>query len=189
MVAFHHSLAPPLVNCGANLTPVWPYLWYAITMVLVKDPAEYQTQPESPISFGLDLRSGVPTYLQIVQQVEAALRLGHLQVGDRLPKVKDVVSSMAINPNTVLKAYRELEIRGITSGRPGVGTFIVVAPSTISATEFDHLRSELINGWLRDARGVGLEEDAIVALFQSALSESIHLANIGNLGDASDGDA
>jgi len=158
-------------------------------MIIDKGPPQRQTQPESPISFGLDLRSGVPPYLQIVQQVEAALRLGHLQVGDRLPRVKDVVSSMVINPNTVLKAYRELEIRGITSGRPGVGTFIVVAPSTISATEFDHLRSELINGWLRDARGVGLEEDAIVALFQSALNESMHLANSRNLGATSVGDA
>lgn len=158
-------------------------------MVIDKDPTEYQTQPESPISFGLDLRSGVPTYLQIVQQVEAALRLGHLQVGDRLPKVKDVVSSIAINPNTVLKAYRELEIRGITSGRPGVGTFIVVAPPTISATVFGQLRSKLINGWLRDARGVGLEEDAIVALFHSALSESVNLANSENLSDVNDGDA
>jgi GntR family transcriptional regulator len=158
-------------------------------MNIDKDSLPTQQDHPSPISFGLDLRSGVPTYLQLVQQVEAALRLGHLQVGDRLPKVKDVVSSIAINPNTVLKAYRELEIRGITSGRPGVGTFIVVAPPTISAKAFDQLRSELVTGWLRDARGVGLEDDAIVALFHSALSESMYLANSEGSRSESDGDA
>src|ERR1017187_1264434 len=125
-------------------------------MDIDKYPRPNQEDHPSPISFGLDPRSGVPTYLQIVQQVKAALRLGHLQVGDRLPKVKDVVSSIAINPNTVLKAYREMEIRGITSGRPGVGTFIEVAPPTISAKIIDQLRSELINGWLRTAREVEL---------------------------------
>ena len=139
--------------------------------------SEDRDEEVSPISFGLDHRSGVPTYLQIVQQVEAALRLGHLQVGDRLPKVKDVVSSLAINPNTVLKAYREMEIRGITSGRPGVGTFIEVAPPTISAKIIDQLRSELINGWLRTAREVELREDAIIALFHSAMKESKYQAN------------
>ena len=125
----------------------------------------------SPISFGLDLRSGVPTYLQIVQQVEAALRLGHLQSGDRLPKVKDVVAALAINPNTVLKAYRELENRGITVGRPGVGTFIVAAPMSISAETFLELRTLLIAGWLQRARDMGLQYDEIDALFHNALSE------------------
>src|ERR1700691_1239615 len=91
---------------------------------------------ESPVSFTLDVRSGVPTYLQIVQQVEAALRLGHLQSGDRLPHVEDSVSSVGIIPNTVLKAYRELENRGITIGRPGVGTFVIAAPLAVSTETF-----------------------------------------------------
>src|SRR5215470_5607516 len=65
--------------------------------------------PGSPIEFRLDATSGVPTYLQLVQQVEHALRLGYLKPGDQLPKVRDVVASLAINPNTVLKAYKELE--------------------------------------------------------------------------------
>ncbi|HEV7959037.1 MAG TPA: GntR family transcriptional regulator [Acidimicrobiales bacterium] len=126
---------------------------------------------ESPISFALDIRSGVPTYLQIVQQVEASLRLGHLQSGDRLPKVKDVVTALSINPNTVLKAYRELENRGITIGRPGVGTFIIAAPLTVSAETFLELRSLLIEGWLQSARERGLQFDEIAALFNSALGE------------------
>jgi GntR family transcriptional regulator len=126
---------------------------------------------ESPVSFSLDVRSGVPTYLQIVQQVEAALRLGHLQSGDRLPKVKDVVSSLGINPNTVLKAYRELENRGITVGRPGVGTFVIAAPLAVSTETFLELRSLLLEGWIQTARERGLQPDEIAALFHSALSE------------------
>ena len=86
----------------------------------------------SPITFRLDPASGVPTYRQLVHQVEHALRLGYLERGDRLPKVREVVTALAINPNTVLKAYKELEIKGLTSGRPGQGTFIdgAVAQST-----------------------------------------------------------
>ena len=78
----------------------------------------------SAIEFRLDPDSGVPTYLQLVQQVEHALRLGYLKPGDQLPKVRDVVTSLTINPNTVLKAYRELEHKGLAAGRPGQGTFI-----------------------------------------------------------------
>src|ERR1700685_2217251 len=86
-----------------------------------------ESLPVSPIEFRLDPGSGVPTYLQLVHQVEHALRLGYLKPGDRLPKVRDVVASLAINPNTVLKAYRELEHKGLASGRPGQGT-VVQAP-------------------------------------------------------------
>jgi GntR family transcriptional regulator len=113
----------------------------------------------------------VPTYLQIVQQVEAALRLGYLQSGDRLPKVKNVVSTLGINPNTVLKAYRELENRGITVGRPGVGTFVIAAPLAVSTETFLELRSLLLEGWIQIARDRGLQPDEIAALFHSALSE------------------
>src|ERR1700693_5821355 len=83
-----------------------------------------QGGPASPVEFRLDAASGVPTYLQLVHQVEHALRLGYLTPGDQLPKVRDVVASLAINPNTVLKAYKELETKGLTTGRPGQGTFI-----------------------------------------------------------------
>lgn len=125
----------------------------------------------SAISFSLDLQSGIPAYLQLVQQVEAALSLGYLLEGDQLPTVKDVVSSVAINPNTVLKAYRELESRGIAAGRPGVGTFVVASPSVITQKKLAALRDSLINGWLREAKKSGLSPKAIVALFNSAISE------------------
>jgi GntR family transcriptional regulator len=126
--------------------------------------------PGSPIEFRLDAASGVPTYLQLVHQVEHALRLGYLKPGDQLPKVRDVVASLAINPNTVLKAYKELETKGLTAGRPGQGTFIQATLSQIALPELTVLRRSL-SGWLTAADGAGLDEDGMVALFTSALRD------------------
>ncbi len=124
----------------------------------------------SPIEFRLDHVSGVPTYLQLVQQVEHALRIGYLKNGDRLPKVRDVVASLAINPNTVLKAYRELEIKGLASGHPGQGTFVRATLSQATLPELTRLRGSLLT-WLDSADTAGLDEDGIVALFTSALRD------------------
>ncbi len=126
--------------------------------------------PGSPIEFRLDVASGVPTYLQLVHQVEHALRLGYLKLGDQLPKVRDVVASLAINPNTVLKAYKELETKGLTAGRPGQGTFIQATLRQVALPELTTLRRSL-SGWLTAADGAGLDEDGIVALFTSALRD------------------
>jgi GntR family transcriptional regulator len=112
----------------------------------------------------------VPTYLQLVHQVEHALRLGYLKPGDQLPKVRDVVATLAINPNTVLKAYKELETKGLTVGRPGLGTFVQATLSQIALPELTTLRRSL-SGWLTAADGAGLDEDGIVALFASALRD------------------
>src|ERR1700735_5271696 len=103
--------------------------------------------PASAIEFRLDPASGVPTYLQLVHQVEHALRLGYLKLGDQLPKVRDVVASLAINPNTVSKAYRELETKGLIVGRPGQGTFILATLSQVTLTELTGLRRSL-RGWV-----------------------------------------
>jgi GntR family transcriptional regulator len=125
----------------------------------------------SSIVFRFDPSSGVPTYLQLVHQVEHALRLGYLQLGDQLPRVKDVVGSLSVNPNTVLKAYRELEHKGIAAGRPGQGTFIAFAPDTVSFEKLAELRKSLAEGWLADATAAGLGKDEIVALFTVALGD------------------
>src|SRR5271154_4256321 len=101
-------------------------------------------EPASAIEFRLDPSSGVPTYLQLVQQVEQALRLGYLKPGDQLPKVRDVVASLAVNPNTVLKAYRELENKGLTTGRPGQGTFINGTLRQVALPELTRLRRSLL---------------------------------------------
>jgi GntR family transcriptional regulator len=124
----------------------------------------------SPIEFRLDAASGVPTYLQLVQQVEHALRLGYLKPGDQLPKVRDVVASLAINPNTVLKAYRDLEAKGLAAGRPGQGTFVKAALSQVALPELTGLRKSLL-GWLAAADAAGLDQNGMVALFASALRD------------------
>src|SRR5215471_8323959 len=124
----------------------------------------------SPIEFRLDAASGVPTYLQLVHQVEHALRLGYLKPGDQLPKVRDVVAALAINPNTVLKAYKELEIKGLAAGRPGQGTFVQATLSQVALPELAGLRKALL-GWLGTADAAGLDQDGIVALFTSALRD------------------
>src|SRR5580700_1921526 len=124
----------------------------------------------SPIEFRLDPASGIPTHLQLVQQVEHAMRLGYLKLGDQLPKVRDAVASLAINPNTVLKAYRELEIKGLAAGRPGQGTFIRATLSQAALPELTRLRRSLLD-WLTTADAAGLDEDGIVALFTSALRD------------------
>ena len=126
--------------------------------------------PGSPIEFRLDPGSGVPTYIQLVHQVEHALRLGYLKPGDQLPKVRDVVASLAINPNTVLKAYKELEVKGLTMGRPGQGTFIQATVDQVTLPELTGLRRSLVH-WLTSADTAGLDEDGIVALFTSVLRD------------------
>src|SRR5690349_14645020 len=126
--------------------------------------------PGSPIEFRLDPASGVPTYLQLVQQVEHALRLGYLRPGDQLPKVRDVVAALAINPNTVLKAYKELETKGLAAGRPGQGTFVQATLSQVALPELTVLRRTLVD-WLASAGAAGLDEDGIVALFSSAMRD------------------
>ena len=126
--------------------------------------------PGSPIEFRLDPASGVPTYLQLVHQVEHALRLGYLKPGDQLPKVRDVVASLAINPNTVLKAYKELEVKGLVAGRPGQGTFVRATLGQVALPELAGLHKSLL-GWLTTAEAAGLDEDGIVALFTSALRD------------------
>jgi GntR family transcriptional regulator len=124
----------------------------------------------SAVEFRLDVASGVPSYLQIVRQVEDAIRLGYLVSGDQLPRVKDVVSSLAINPNTVLKAYRELEIKGLVVGRPGQGTFVSETVSVVPLADFASLRRKLTR-WLGEAFAAGLDEAAVTALFSLTMHE------------------
>ena len=124
----------------------------------------------SPIVFRLDPGSGVPTYLQLVQQVEQALLLGYLAAGDQLPKVRDVVADLAINPNTVLKAYRELEHKGLAAGRPGQGTFVQAGGTPAGLPELAGLRRRLLH-WLTEADEAGLDEPGVVALFTTTLRD------------------
>jgi GntR family transcriptional regulator len=123
------------------------------------------------IEFRIDARSGVPPYRQIVHQVRQALHLGLLREGDQLPTVKDVVGQVAINPNTVLKAYRELEHEGLAAGRPGLGTFVTKSLVHESVAAHKGLQSEL-DRWLEKARRAGLDDASIAALFESTFHAS-----------------
>jgi GntR family transcriptional regulator len=116
------------------------------------------------IEFHLDTRSGVAPYMQLIQQVRRALRLGFLSAGDQLPTVKEVVAKVAINPNTVLKAYRELEHEGLVSPRPGLGTFVTRTFTDESMAAHGPLRLDL-QQWLARARTAGLDDESIEALF------------------------
>ncbi|MCX4771939.1 GntR family transcriptional regulator [Streptomyces sp. NBC_01260] len=124
------------------------------------------------IDFHLDVQTGVSPYAQLVQQVRQALRLGLLDVGDQLPTVKEVVAKVAINPNTVLKAYRELEHEGLVSPRPGVGTFVTRTLTDDSLPAHEPLRQEL-QQWLEKAHRAGLDTDSIEALFMTTFRTSV----------------
>jgi GntR family transcriptional regulator len=122
------------------------------------------------VTFTLNPGSGIPSYLQVVQQVEQALRMGHLQPGDQLPTVKQVVAELAINPNTVFKAYRELENLGLVEGRKGVGTFVLRRPQgPPPSTQVRLARS--LDRWIASARNEGLDDAAIEALVRSVLQD------------------
>ena len=124
------------------------------------------------IDFYLEPSSGVPTYVQLVQQVHQALQLGLLAPGDRLPTAQQVVSSLAINPNTVLKAYRELERDGLVRARPGLGTFVIGQPPRTDPVAQVRFRKSMA-AWLRSARAAGLSADEIEAIFRTAFRDAL----------------
>jgi len=123
------------------------------------------------IDFHLDGRSGVPPYLQLVQQVKHAIRIGMLRPGDQLPTVRDVVANLAINPNTVAKAYRELEFEGLVGGRPGLGTFVLKGLPGPSSSDLAMLTLDL-RRWLQCAADAGLDDESILALVNGTLRNS-----------------
>src|SRR5487761_1507961 len=136
-----------------------------------KDESKAVRERQVPsIELHLDLTSGVPTFMQIVQQVEHALRLGYLSPGDQLPKVRDAVAALAINPNTVMKAYRELEMKGLAIGRPGRGTFIEATLNQVALPVLTELRRSLVL-WVTSAGASGLDEDGINALMVNVMRD------------------
>ena len=120
------------------------------------------------LRFRVDTRSVVPPYLQIVQQVRQALRMGVLTVGDQLPSVREVVATTAINPNTVLKAYRDLEREGLVAAAAGRGTFVTKRPDGPPPGTHTRLGRGLAR-WVREARAAGLDDDSIESLLRVTL--------------------
>lgn len=127
-------------------------------------------ESEAPlISFRLDPRTGVAPYRQLVDQVRQAVSLGLLRAGDRLPSVREVVTQITINPNTVHRAYRELEHEGVVEGRPGLGTFVVASSSQLASGDRETLLAEL-RDWVDRARLAGLDADGIAALVSAVMA-------------------
>src|ERR1700736_1674597 len=117
------------------------------------------------IRFRVNGRAAAPPYLQLVQQVRQALRMGVLAVGDRLPAVREVVAATAVNPNTVLKAYRDLEREGLIEARPGHGTFVLNRPPGPPPGTHSRLGRSLAR-WVRQAREAGLDDESIESLLR-----------------------
>ncbi|MBW8825267.1 MAG: GntR family transcriptional regulator [Acidobacteria bacterium] len=120
------------------------------------------------IVFRLNPSSGVPPYLQLAQQVRQALSAGVLVPGDQLPTVREVVSQVAVNPNTVFKSYRELEREGLVQGRPGAGTFVLRRPDGPPPGTHARLAKGLAR-WVDTARTAGMSDSAIEALVRTTL--------------------
>ncbi|MCC8928800.1 GntR family transcriptional regulator [Rhodococcus sp. BGS-1C] len=125
------------------------------------------------IAYRIDRHSGIPAYVQLVLQTKQALRIGDLVVGDQLPTAKDVVGALAINPNTVLKAYRELERDGLVEPRPGLGTFVIASLAKPGMAEKTALTNEL-DRWVAHGIAAGLDRSDLEALIASALDARYH---------------
>ena len=121
-------------------------------------------------AFRLDARSGVPTYIQLVEQVRRGILLGYLHDGEQLPTVREVAAALVVNPNTVAKAYREMERAGLVAPRAGQGTFVVGGVDRVPAATYARLSSRL-RGWLRSAHQAGLDRDQVRALVTAILDE------------------
>jgi GntR family transcriptional regulator len=122
------------------------------------------------LDFRIDATSGLAPYAQLVQQVKQALRLGWLQAGDKLPTAHEVAAGVAINPNTVQKAYRELEREGLVVGRPGQGTFVQRSLSQSTPASLATLTRRL-QGWIAAARAAGLDEDGVMDLVRATMRD------------------
>ena len=124
------------------------------------------------IQFHLDSTSGVTYYMQLIQQVRQAVLFGILKSGDRLPTVKQVAAQVALNPNTVLRAYRELEHDGLVVSRPGLGTFVAATvPPAVAPASYNLLRSDL-ERLIRKARELGIDDSRLAALVAHVLREN-----------------
>lgn len=120
--------------------------------------------------FRIDAGSGVPIYRQLVEQVRREVMLGRLGGGDQLPPLREVVDALAINPNTVVKAYAELEHEGLVVRRQGMGTFVTVTPPVGVLVAPSAVRDSLLR-WVRRARAAGLSNEQIRVLVSVALDE------------------
>lgn len=127
---------------------------------------------ERRVQFALDQRSGVPAYRQIIDQVLGGIAAGKLRAGDQLPTVRQLAVDLAINPNTVVRAYRELEIREVLSTQQGTGTFLTDKKPPIDGLERQRRIEQLCGELLSKAGAEGIELPEIIGFLNELNSES-----------------
>lgn len=132
---------------------------------------ERERTKAAPFSPALDLATGVPAYRQIIDQVLGAIASGTLSGGDQLPTVRQLAVDLSINPNTVVRAYRELEIRGILTTQQGIGTFVTTQPVPVDEAVRQRQLDQLIGDLLARAGAAGLSADEVVARLQEFIAE------------------
>lgn len=128
-------------------------------------------QPAPAFQFRLDLRSGVPVYRQIIDQVLAGIAAGALAPGDQLPTVRQLAVDLSINPNTVVRAYREMEIRGILETHQGTGTFISTKKIKRDEAERQRQLSQLVGEFVARAGAAGFTGQELLDRLAEALRE------------------
>ncbi len=127
---------------------------------------------KAPFAFRLDLASGVPVYRQIIDQVQGGIASGWIEKGDQLPTVRQVAVDLAINPNTVLRAYRELEIRGVIETHQGTGTFIAEKQVPPDEVERERQLDQLVRDVAARAGAGGFKVNELVERLKELVPES-----------------
>ncbi|HEY2039003.1 MAG TPA: GntR family transcriptional regulator [Edaphobacter sp.] len=124
-------------------------------------------------AFRLDHQSGVPVYRQLIDQVQAGIATGALSAGDQLPTVRRVAVDLAINPNTVVRAYREMEVRGILDTQQGTGTFVAEGSRVEhSKDERERMLLQLVTEFAARAGSAGFKIHEVLEALQQMSSES-----------------
>ena len=129
-------------------------------------------QTNRKFAFRLEMQSGVPVYRQIIDQVLGGIAAGTLSAGDQLPTVRQVAVDLSINPNTVVRAYRELEIRGVLETQQGTGTFISRQKLKHDEVERQRALSQLVNEFVSRAGAAGFTVDELVKELNDRAAES-----------------
>jgi GntR family transcriptional regulator len=129
-------------------------------------------QNSDGFAFRLDTKSGVPVYRQLIDQVQGAIASGSLRSGDQLPTVRLVAVELAINPNTVLRAYREMEIRGILDTQQGTGTFVADRPTSTNQDEKNRSLAQLVREFAARAGAAGLTLNEVIEELRSLQSKA-----------------
>ncbi|MDR2747541.1 MAG: GntR family transcriptional regulator [Treponema sp.] len=126
----------------------------------------YSTTPAPNIEFSLDQANGVPAYRQIIRQIEHGVLSGRLKTGDKLPTIRSLAVALKINPNTIAKAYGELEIRGILTTQVGSGTYIADKKPENEANALNSKIQEALGRFLQEMRGLGVDREGVVRLVE-----------------------